>query len=104
MAQTVGTLVTQDGEKIGIVESVGSAQVTQPDLVTTDAATGEEISRESQSPLDVQTVNVKWEDGSSSTLTEVVDSWSSLGSVVIFPSPAEDPNGSVEGTDQHKAQ
>jgi hypothetical protein len=104
MAQTVGSLVTQDGEKGGIVASVGSAQVTQPDKVTHDSATGEELSREPQPPLDVQTVHVKWEDGTESDLTEHIDQWSTLGSVVIFPSPAEDPVGAVEGDDQAKAK
>lgn len=90
--QMVGHVITRDGETGGVVEQVGSAQVAQPDLLTVDSGTGTEIGRTPQAPLTVQSVQVRWEDGTTSELVEVVDAWSVIGNVVDFPRGADGPS------------
>ena len=95
MAQLHGHIIEHDGQ-LGIVQSVGSARIKQPDLVTRDADTGEELERAERPLLDVQQVHVRYEDGSEGTLTEHLDQWTVLGSVAVFPDikdPANPPPG-----------
>lgn len=94
--QQHGHIIEHDGV-LGIVESVGSAVVAHPDRVTVDAASGEEVSREARPNLDVQEVHVVYEDGTTGTLTELADTWTVLGSVVVFP-PVGDPARPAPGS------
>lgn len=93
--------------KVGIVESTGTATLSQPDRVTRDVDTGAEVARLPQPNLSVQQVNVAWEDGTRSTLTEHLDQWVVLGSVAAFPkidNPAAPPAGAFgELADQQAA-
>lgn len=81
---------------IGVVRSTGSATLNQPDVVLRDAATGAEVDRTPRPQLEVQTVEVEWEDGSTSTLTECIDTWTVLGSVQAFPE-IKDPSSPPPG-------
>lgn len=90
--QLHGHVVTVDGEVGGIVKSVGTATVEQPDIVEEDLDTGEEVNRTPQAPVEAASVEVAWEDGSTSTLVEGKDTWTVLGSVAHFD-PNTDPKG-----------
>lgn len=85
MGQLHGQIVTDNDERVGVVQSVGSAVLNQPDVVLRDAATGVEVDRTPRPQLPVETINVKWEDGTTSTLTECIDAWTVLGSISAFP-------------------
>ncbi len=95
MANVHGQIIEYDGAS-GVVESTSTVYLKQPDLVTRDATSGEELSREARPNLPVTQVHVKYEDGSTADLTECIDTWTVLGSVVIFPEikdPANPPEG-----------
>lgn len=80
------------GGIIGVVESTGSVQVSRPDVLVKDMDTGEIVERRPQPKLTAQTIDVAWEDGTRSTLTEHVDSWVVLGSVEAWPKHSDDVN------------
>ena len=85
MAQVPGNIVSDDGTRLGKVVSVTTVKVNQPDRVTIDTATGAEISRVKQDQLDAAQLTVEWEDGTTGTLTELLDSFVNVGSIVAFP-------------------
>jgi hypothetical protein len=80
--QLLGQLITDDGERIGLVRSVVPATVPQSDLLVKDRNTGEVVERISRPALSVETVRGSWEDGSDFELTQTVDPYINLGSVV----------------------
>jgi len=95
MAQLHGQVVT-NGDHSGIVQSVTTVKVAQPDRVTRDVDTGEEVNRELRKPIEAQRITVKWENDTESTLTEHLDQWTVLGSLTVFPEikdPANPPPG-----------
>lgn len=73
--------------RIGIVKvgGVGTAEVPQPDILDIavhDNGREEIVGRTAQDPITVQTIEVAWEDGTTSVLTELVDRWEVGGNVV----------------------
>lgn len=84
MAQLHGHLIEHEG-KLGLVRDVTEARLVQPDRVARDVISGEEVGRESRPDLDVAQVHVLYEGGDTATLTEHLDQWTVLGSVVVFP-------------------
>lgn len=80
--QLPGQLITDDGERIGLIRAVSSTSVPQPDLLVKDRATREVVQRIGRPDLEVEAVDVDWEDGTHDTLVQTVDHYINLGSVV----------------------